>query len=587
MKVLGINVNLLHDSGAALVIDGELVAAVNEERLTGVKQQRGVPTKSTFEVLRIADVIPGEVDEIRLVGYPPFLKLWALFKTFFRLFTFLGFDLFKISFSSNSFQSLISRRLSSSNSDHLNMFTAAISDIFGTYKLLSRFKKAGFAGKIYYVPHYFCHLWAAYSSSGFLGKCLIVNIEGSSFEFTTNVYIGENGILKEISSSRDPHSAGHFYAAFCEILNFRPGFDEGKVTGLSSFGRAKKKSLKDDVLYKEVAKYFWSEGLALRISPKVITVPHYSTLNGKLPKEIAGFGPEVIAWAAQKRLEEVVRGLVEKALRKTGCKNVVLTGGVAANVRMNQVIKEIRGVDEIFIYPAMGDCGNAHGAAIANLHNKHSGRLPIRLKNLYLGNSYSDSQIKDILKKYHLKYKKLEGQKKFLAREIAKNKTVCLFRGRMEYGPRALGNRSILAAATDKRISSRLNHALGRDDFMPYAPVVLWEYRTKFLKNLKGAEYSAQFMTLTFNCTKLMKEKCPAVVHVDGTARPQLLQRSTNPFYYDLIKEYYKISGIPVLINTSLNFHDEPISCIPQDAIRTFLGSKLDYLVMENFLITK
>ena len=179
-------------------------------------------------------------------------------------------------------------------------------------------------------------------------------------------------------------------------------------------------------------------------------------------------------------------------------------------------------------------------------------------------------------------FKNIESE---IAKLLARGFVVARFNGRMEFGPRALGNRSILYQATDKTVNDWLNKKLRRTEFMPFAPATLAEYANKCYKNIKGAEYTAKFMTITFNCTNWMKKKCPGVVHIDGTARPQLLSREDNPSFYKIIDEYRKITGIPSIINTSFNIHEEPIVCSPKDAVRAFKIGHLDYLVIGNYLV--
>lgn len=592
MRILGINSNLLHDSGAAVVIEGKLVAAVNEERLRRTKQQGGVPVRSVAEVLRLTHLTPGDVDEIRYVGFSPPQKVGAFLKTGLRLAKLLQLDLFRIGLSRNRFQSLVSRRLGPTDKHKVNLFFKVIADIWGNVQLVNRLKAQGFQGRVRYIPHHLCHLYAAYASSGFTDRSLVVNLEGTSFAYTTNLYVGEKGLLTEVVSTSDPHSSGHFYACFTEILGFRPGFHEGKVTGLSAWGRMKeKKSAGFTKLYEVVKRTLYVAGLELRVSPQVFLYPYYYSTYKQLPPELQGFNREEIAWAAQKRLEEVIVELVTKAIGQTDCCRVILTGGVAANVRMNQEIKQIPGVKEIFVYPAMGDFGNAHGAAVAPARVTrwlHPKVLLHNLTHVYLGSGYSDSQIREVLDTFGLRYELIRKDlPKILARFLSKGKIVCLFQGRMEYGPRALGNRSILADARSATVNERLNKALMRSDFMPFAPVILYEMRNICLQGVKGAEFAAEFMTMTFPVTEWLKKTCPAIVHVDGTARPQLIKRNVNPFYYDIVKEFYRLTGVPVLINTSFNMHEEPIVASPQDAVKSFLASGLDYLVMEKFLVQK
>jgi len=233
----------------------------------------------------------------------------------------------------------------------------------------------------------------------------------------------------------------------------------------------------------------------------------------------------------------------------------------------------------------MGDMGLSLGAG---LHvAAKNGHKPKRLENLYLGPEYSEKEILKELKSYDLKFTYEDNIERKGAGLLSEGKIVARFHGRMEYGPRALGNRSILFQTTDKTVNNWLNKKLKRTEFMPFAPVTLSEFSEKCYKNIKGAEFTAKFMTITFECTDYMKKVSPSVVHVDGTARPQFLSREDNPSFYRILENYYKITGIPSLINTSFNMHEEPIVCSPDDAIRSFIESGIDYLAIEKFLIKK
>ncbi len=237
----------------------------------------------------------------------------------------------------------------------------------------------------------------------------------------------------------------------------------------------------------------------------------------------------------------------------------------------------------------MSDVGQAFGAALRAHHNelKRAGGYlrPFRLKDVYLGSSYTDAEIERALEDSALEYRRVDAIEAEIARLLADRRVVARFDGRMEYGPRALGNRSILFHAQDPKVNDWLNARLDRTEFMPFAPSVLMEDRAEYFLRTEGAEYTAEFMTITFDCTDKMKRLCPAVVHVDGTARPQFVTEAANPRYYRIIKEYKKITGISVILNTSFNMHEEPIVCSPDDAIRSFLRGHLDYLAIGNWLV--
>jgi carbamoyltransferase len=255
---------------------------------------------------------------------------------------------------------------------------------------------------------------------------------------------------------------------------------------------------------------------------------------------------------------------------------------VAANVKMNQRIHDVPGVRNIYVHPNMGDGGCGTGAAI--LKFLEQGVRPQRLEHAFLGPDYSEQEMAAELDRAGITYTRHENIEDEVARLIAGNFVVGRFDGRMEYGPRALGNRSILYPAQDPDVNQWLNTRLGRTEFMPFAPATLNEDRHRCYKNLDGADFAAQFMTVTFDCTPWMRETCPAAVHVDGTARPQLVTPQSNPSFYKILQAYKQRTGIPSVINTSFNMHEEPIVCTPYDAIRAFQLGRLDYLAMGNFL---
>jgi carbamoyltransferase len=256
---------------------------------------------------------------------------------------------------------------------------------------------------------------------------------------------------------------------------------------------------------------------------------------------------------------------------------------VVANVKLNQRLKEIAGVETIFIHPNMGDGGCGTGAALLEFEGDQHLKQP--LKDVYLGPSYTADEIAEALQRASLPFDRYTPIEPKIAGLIAAGHVVARFNGRMEYGPRALGNRSILYHAKEPEVNQWLNQRLGRTEFMPFAPATLSDARHECYKNVDGGEYAAQFMTLTFDCTEDMKRTSPAAVHVDGTARPQLVTETSNPSFHAILTEYRKLTGIPSVINTSFNMHEEPIVCSPDDAIRAFLQGNLDYLAIGDFLV--
>ena len=346
----------------------------------------------------------------------------------------------------------------------------------------------------------------------------------------------------------------------------------GKVTGLAAHGR------RDAPCYEVMRETLDGKGLTIRTRIDPV----------RLKAALAGVPREDIAATAQRRLEEVVSGLVARAARRTGLRSVALAGGVFANVRLNQRIAELDEIDDVWVFPAMGDEGLALGAALQAAAARRPLR-PYRLTDAYLGAEFPDEDMRRALEDEGLPvdahhHDDLAAR---VAERLADGRVVAVYRGRMEYGPRALGHRSILYQTTDPTVNDWLNKRLKRTEFMPFAPITLAEHADRCYVGLDRCRHSAEYMTITCDCTPWMKEISPAVVHLDGTARPQLVRRDRSPFYYDVLAEYHRRTGIPTLINTSFNMHEEPIVCTPADAVRAFLQGHLDTLVLGPFLVDR
>ncbi|MCG7850593.1 MAG: hypothetical protein MIO93_15655, partial [ANME-2 cluster archaeon] len=354
---------------------------------------------------------------------------------------------------------------------------------------------------------------------------------------------------------------------------------EGKITGLAAHG----KPIYLDIFRKFI--YCDNNG-RLRNAGKVFMWTALPKIRNALPKD---YKREDVAASIQTLLEEEITKYCEYWIKKSGLKDVVLVGGVFANVKLNQEIHQLDCVDSIFIHPEMSDWGLNVGSAYA-LYNKYDNSendySKFIINDVYYGQGFIEQEIEAELKKSGLKYYYTKEIEKDIARLLAKEKVVARFNGRMEYGPRALGNRSILYQTTDVSVNDWLNKKLHRTEFMPFAPVTMEKIQNKCYKNMDGAEHAAKFMTITFDCTDYMKEKCPAVVHVDGTARPQIIKKDINPSYNRFLEEYYKITGLPALINTSFNMHEEPTVCTLSDAIRSFQNGNLNYLAIGNFIVS-
>jgi carbamoyltransferase len=425
----------------------------------------------------------------------------------------------------------------------------------------------GLAGKLRRSEHHLSHAANAYIASGF-ERALIVTLDGYGSGLAGSVSIGESGRIRRLHNLRFPHSLGSFYESVTSSLGFHPDRHAGKIVGLAAYGDPQ-------VL---------AEALLSRIDFLDDGDFHiYQNLNVHFSRHLAARFPMIdVAAAWQYVLEVLAARLVRHWVRKTGCGTVVLSGGVTANVKMNQRIHEIEEVEHTFVYPNMGDGGCGTGLALLW---SAKGRVLPTYDQVYFGPGYTPAEIETELQRAGLRYERPDDLVGEIARRVHAGEVIGRFGGRMEYGPRALGNRTILYHAREPEVNQWLNKRLGRTEFMPFAPVTLWEAREKCYLNLEGAEHAAEFMTITFDCTEFMRTNCPAAVHVDGTARPQLIRKEVNPEYHAILSAYEKLSGIPCLINTSFNMHEEPIVCSPRDAVRAFLLGHLDGLAIGPFYV--
>jgi carbamoyltransferase len=425
----------------------------------------------------------------------------------------------------------------------------------------------GLSGKLKRFDHHLSHAAAVHFASGF-DRALIVTLDGYGSGLAGSVNVGEGTQIRRIHRLEYPHSLGTFYESVTSSLGFKPSRHEGKIVGLAAYGDP-------EIVLDLILRRFLQEPGSFRL---------IESNNIYFSRYLASLFPKIdVAAAYQRALEIVATNYIRHYVQQTGIGTVVLAGGVVSNVKLNQRILEIPEVQRVFIYPNMGDGGCGTGAAF--LADREFLKERQAYQTVYFGPDYSDEQIALELQAAGIPFEQVMPIEPIVARLIHQGRVVARFNGRMEYGPRALGNRSILYRATEPEVNQWLNQRLGRTEFMPFAPVTLFEERHRCYNNMSGAEFAAQFMTITFDCTDFMKRNCPAAVHVDGTARPQLIREEVNPSYYRIVSEYNRLSGIPSLINTSFNMHEEPIVNSPKDAIRAFLQGNIDYLAMGNFLV--
>lgn len=576
--VLGISTT--HETGAAL-LDGETcLAAVSEERLDRVKFSTKYPPKKSIDcVVKTAGVDPHDITDVVVAGLPPG-KLWRRFVR-----TQLQDTL--------DFHGLVDY-LPHNNKLAYRAFAWLRSLGYG--RVRKHLESAyGIRPRLHFVPHHLAHAAAAYRSAPF-DDALVVTADGVGDYTSVTVSTGRGGRIELQHLVPYPHSFGQFYTACTQLLGFRANRHEGKITGLSGFGRIEpelyelvKSTIKRSGPEFQLDKRYYSEGIVRRFSWKrwrrgedLFEVFGYRNYKTPLRKLLEGWHREEVAAVFQRVLEEELLALVRPFQDRTGLRNLALCGGVFANVKGNAELFRRLGFDHVYVYPAMGDGGLGAGAA---MELEQSGPAPF--DSVYLGPEYSDDEIEQALRAAGasgLRFERPDDLEARVARLLADQKVVARFDGRMEFGPRALGNRSILYAASEPEANTWLNKRLGRTEFMPFAPIVMAERADELFEGIAGAEHACKFMTIVVECTERMKESCPAVVHVDGTARPQLVSPEINPGMHRILAEYEKLTGVPVLVNTSFNMHEEPIVCSPEDGVRAYLASQLDYLAIGPYL---
>jgi carbamoyltransferase len=435
-----------------------------------------------------------------------------------------------------------------------------------TRELLAGLAEYGLDQKLRRYHHHDTHAANAFFASGF-DRALTVTFDGYGSGCCGGIYVAGPDGVKPLHRFDFPNSLGHFYEQVTSGLGFKPMRHEGKIVGLAAYG-------KPEHLRQVLLDRFECHDGDIRIR---------AGLNEFFVRALAGkFAKRDVAAAYQRVLEDVATTTVHYWMKKTGLTKIAVSGGVHANVKLNQRIREIDGVESVFVYPNMGDGGCATGAAmLATGLAMCAGQS---LENVYYGPEYSRSEIEAALRRADLRYESVDDIEDRVADLLTQDHIIGRFNGRMEYGPRALGNRSVLYPARDPEVNQWLNHQLGRTEFMPFAPAVLASEAHRLFTNVSGCEKTAEFMTITFDCKEEMRQQCPAAVHVDGTARPQLVSARSNPSFCKILTEYHRRTGIPAVINTSFNMHEEPIVCSPDDAVRAFLLGNLDYLAAGPFL---
>jgi carbamoyltransferase len=558
MIIVGLS-PIVHNSAASVLVDGELVAAAAEERFSRVKNQSGFPHRALEFVLKQAGVEACDVDAVAYAALPFGAE---------RLKDFGGYaaNLFYVTRAGGS--RLPRLRHVANNTRSFFIRTELPEWGKSQRRIAEALREHELDDKLTFVDHHRAHCASAYYASGF-DRCLALSLDGYGSGQAGAFYLCERGRLKLLCEIPYPHSLGTFYRRVTQALGFKANQHEGKIVGLAAFGDPER-------LRGEVGKRF-----------DLTHADYFRLPTGQDPlfeRELAArHSREDVAAAYQRVLEDVVSEYVGRWVARLGVTDVACAGGVFANVKMNQRIAALPGLEQVFVFPAMGDDGVGAGAAYA-LHAELKGLEPRRLEHVYLGPGYSEREMEQALARSGLPFRRSGDVERELAGLLAEERVVARFAGRMEFGPRALGNRSILYPATEPEVNQWLNQRLNRTEFMPFAPVTLAEHAAELYQNVGVVGHASEFMTVTSDCTARMKRESPAAVHVDGTARPQLVRADTNPSLHGVLSAYRERTGIPTLINTSFNMHEEPIVCSPDDAIRAFSQGGLEVLSLGPFI---
>ncbi len=561
MKILGIHTG--HDSSAALLIDGKIIADIQEERFVRVKHSNNVPIESIKYCLKEANI--NNINELDYIGYG-----WKNTSNSVNAL----FNLKKKALSPRDQIKNLIRKSIKSNSIMPPIY-------FPNFKLYDQ-------TKFITTEHHLAHAASAYFTQDITDKCLIFTIDGAGDNVSTAVWLGEKNKISPLVKYGHEAGIGHAYSIITEALHWIHGDGEGKTMGLAPYG-------KYDNCKGVLNKYFPHFQDEKLIKPSAIGKTYYWSENGynqfhleeswEVEKLVNKYGKENIAAEAQRKLEDIIMNLIFGWCKKTGIQNIACAGGVFLNVKLNQRIWNNRGniIKNQHIYPNPGDAGLAVGAAL-NIYYRFSSFYGYTLDNLYKGSDFNNDEIEQLLINRKLKYEYIDNTSKLAAELLANNKIIGWFQGRMEAGPRALGNRSILMSPLASENKDIINATVKfRESFRPFCPSVLYEKRNEYLKDVRDEYY----MITSFDVHDQKKDKIPAVVHVDGTVRPQMVKKEINLTFWNLINEFGKATGEYVILNTSFNIKGEPIINTPQEAIRCFFDSGIDGLFINNFYLSK
>ena len=558
------------NTGACLVKDGKMIAVAEEERFLRIKKASDYfPAQAIKYCLREGNT---KLKDVSIVA--------------------LGWDHSKYPRRMDEHMGAVPERELDKYADTAETIVHTSMDAdWAHFKVINGLKKIDPQAKpdIRYYSHHKCHAASVHYLSGF-DKSSILSLDGSGEEISTSAWIGEDDEIKLLRQWDLPNSLGWYYASLTEFLGFSAYSGEGKVMGLAPYGKP------DEVIAEKLRRIVHLTEDGYQLDPTYI---YYGERNynrrftDKLVKLLGMPRPaeakltpyyESVAFEAQDLLEEISIKLAKDLISQTGCGKLCITGGVAMNCKMNGVISLLPEVEDVFINPASHDAGTCIGAALLACKDEGISPRQNKLEHAYWGPGFSNSQIEDALNACKLEYEYTDNPGRTAAQYLNEGNIVGWFQGRMEFGSRALGNRSILANPTIPNMKEEINRQVKfREPFRPFAPSLTEESLSRYSKNSR----KSPFMILAYEVNDGIAEALPSVVHVDGSIRPQTVNKTVNEPYWNLLDEFGKLSGHPLVLNTSFNIRGEPIVCTPNEAIRCFYATGLDVLCLGNYVLKK
>ena len=565
MKILGITNT--GDSGAALIVDGRIVAAANEERFTRVKLTREFPHHAIEYVLSSQGL---GIEDIDWVGS----GCWR------------GID------QTQTLTRLVDDVFDQARSGDPANREQVLNRLAVTARRDAEFRDAMYQNldalgvpeeRVVVYDHHYSHALTAYYPSPFDDALVLVADGRGDCRSVTLWNASRAGGIELMDSASELTSPGALYGFITKLLGFTPDRHEGKITGLAGHGKL-------TGAYDVLKSGFFYDEAAGRLRSRIgdLYRPFAGAEMEALKLALAPYSREDVAFAVQHLLETTLISFLMRHLgdRPERSVDLCLAGGCMSNVKLNYELARLAPIRNVYVFPQMGDGGSAMGGAIGvAVHRYGVGRVD--LPTVYLGPSYTDDEIGSALTDAGLEHRRIDPAEKaaLAAGLIADGQIVGWFQGRMEYGPRALGARSILASATDPELTTTLNDRLHRTEFMPFAPVTVPAQAARYFKGWKEDQLASRFMTICYECSDDLAGLCPAVVHVDNTARPQVVFREQNPEYHDVVEHYVGLTGNPMIVNTSFNHHEEPILNTPSDAVRSLRRGNVDTLIAGNFVV--